>query len=190
MAPNSWLSLVLAPSIRAALQGYIEHVQVASPVPLAAMSVADMHMTLVFFGPTLRGLTPSKHAELDTLLHIFSEDVASSGTSTLEFEALELFPPSKRNLLIAKYHIKDAYLDPLRKLQVACFELGLVSKEEHTTSQTTDFIAHITLGKFKGMKSAQISSVNKAVGNVNSLVDEKAREALSLPFESACLCGG
>lgn len=190
MAPNSWLSLVLALSTKEALQACIEQVQIASPVSLDAMSDSDMHMTLAFFASRLRSLPTPRRAELESLLRTFSKDATASKESVLEFEALELFPPSKRNLLIAKYHIKGGNLDALRKLQVACYELGLVSEEEHTISQKTDFIAHVTMGKFRGMKSEQIGSVEKAVAKVNALLDAKAKEGLSLPFESACICGG
>jgi len=152
MAPSSYLSLVLAPATRDALQTCIAHIQSASPVPLDAMSNADMHMTLVFLGSNMRGLTSAKRAKLEEVLETFSAN-ASATAEDLEFAALELFPPSKRNLLIARYSIKGKNLEAVHKLQAACFEMGLVSKEEHTKSQSTEFIGHVTLGKFRGMRA-------------------------------------
>jgi len=147
---------------------------------------ADMHMTLVFLGSNIRGLTPAKRAELVALMEAFSA-AASDGQPSLEFEALELFPPAKRNLLIAKYTINGAKLAALWKLQVSCFETGLVSKEEHARSQGNDFVAHVTLGKYGGMRADQLSSVDKTVLKVNNALDQSDQQALALPFEAACL---
>jgi 2'-5' RNA ligase len=149
-----------------------------------------MHMTLVFLGSNLRAIPPAKRAELEILMETFSTDASATGDSPLVFDALELFPPTKRNLLIAKYRIAGEKLAALRKLQIACYDLGLVSKVEHENSQSMDFVAHITLGKFRGMRADQTSSVDKAITKVNSVLDGTARQALSLPFEAACLCGG
>lgn len=190
MAPNSWLSLDLAPGIRDALKICIKQVQGSSPVFLDEMSDEGMHMTLVFFGSNLRGFTPSRRAELDEILNTFHTNNTTSRVSTLEFEALELFPPSKRNLLIAKYRISGQDLDALRKLQIGCFELGLVSENEHDKSQGTDFVAHITLGKFRGMKANQSSLVDKAIADVNATLTPEFKRTLALPFQSAYLCGG
>lgn len=102
-------------------------------------------MTLVFLGSNLHAVHATKRAELEALMETFQADASTSGSSLLEFESLELFPPTKRNLLIARYRIAGGKLAALRRLQVACFELGLVSKEEHAECQNTDFVAHITL---------------------------------------------
>jgi 2'-5' RNA ligase len=188
MAPNSWLSLVLAPATKDSLETCIARIQTESPVPLDPMSKVDMHMTLVFLGSNMRGVVPAKRAELQKALEVFTADAPAD--SALEFKVLELFPPTKRNLLIAKYIIKGKELEALRKLQMACYEIGLVSEEEHAKSQSTEFVGHVTLGKFRGMRADQSSAVQKAIAKVNSLLDGTARQSLLLPFEAACLCGG
>ena len=73
---------------------------------------------------------------------------------------------------------------------MACYDLGLVSRAEHESSQSKNFVAHITLGKFRGMRADQISSVEKVIVKISSTIDGTARKALLLPFGAACLCGG
>ena len=106
------------------------------------------------------------------------------------FENLELFPPAKRNLLIAKYKIGGGNLEALGKLQSACFELGVVSKEEHGKLEEGGFVAHVTLGKFRGMKVEQSTAVERVVRGVEKGLDGSIVRALELPFKELCLCGG
>lgn len=188
MAPNLWLSLVLAPAAKDALQQCISQIQTTSPVPLDAMSHKDMHMTLVFMGSSSRSMLSAKRVELQQLMDSFTVD-ATRGTS-LQFEAFELFPPTKRNLLIAKYAVQGEELKAVRKLQAECFAAGFVSDEEHNQRLESEFVAHVTLGKFRGMKADQSSGVQKAISMVNNHIGTEEREALELPFEAACLCGG
>jgi 2'-5' RNA ligase len=147
----------------------------------------DMHMTLVFLGSSLRGPKSPKRAQLEECMRAFDAEATTTGDLSLKFDSLELFPPSKRNLLIARYLVDGAALEAIRALQNACFEAGAVSLEEHTALQNTPFVAHVTLGKFRGMRTDQISAVDKAVATVNKSTNN---EQLSLPFQACCLCGG
>ncbi|KAH8594851.1 hypothetical protein B0O99DRAFT_165256 [Bisporella sp. PMI_857] len=188
MAPSSYISLVLSPTAKDALQSLACEINLVSPVALDPMPYPEMHMTLVFLGANLARQPPNKRTALSHLLSTFPS-CQSPPQPSLQFTALELFPPTKRNLLIARYNIDGQNLDAVRELQKACYEQGLVSEEEHIKSQGSDFVAHVTLGKFRGMRADQSSAVEKAVLQVSAFLGETGRQALELPFEAACLCG-
>jgi len=191
MAPSAYISLVLDADTKATLQTCIERIQASSPVPLDAMLRADMHMTLVFLGANLRGLPPAKRSELQAIITVFREDADAAATSSaLEFERLELFPPTKRNLLVARYKIAGRNLEAVRKLQAECFGLGMVSmEEEEGRLKGEEFVAHVTLGKFRGMKAEQSTGVERAVRKLNEGLEENVLMELGLPFREVCLCG-
>ena len=191
MAPSAYISLVLDPTSKSALQTCIDRIQSTSPVPLDPMSTLEMHMTLVFLGSNLRSLPPPKRTELDGIIAAFSTDVTTTTTAAaaLEFNRLELFPPTKRNLLVAMYKIGTGNLEALSRLQKACLDLGVLSREEHVKFEQGDFVAHVTLGKFRGMKAEQSTAVERVVNRVSEGLDESIVRSLGLPFNELCLRG-
>jgi len=102
--------------------------------------VADevLHMTIAFMGNTLRNQKPEVHDRLSLIVQNYSSQLRGS---SLAFASYALFPPSKKNLLVATFAMSGKTLAVIKNLKRDVFGLGLLSEERET------FVAHITLGK-------------------------------------------
>jgi 2'-5' RNA ligase len=175
MGRQAWVSLTLKEDTRDALILLANNVHEASPVALDTMKRDDLHMTLAFLG-VLKKPTPVQKTALETAMAVFGSSVTSA-----TLIGLELFPPGKQNLLIARFDIDKAGLARVRELQRACHAVGLVNKEEWERILVTPFVAHITLGKFRGMRADQLAGVAASVASI------VIPDAWNIPFSSCHL---
>jgi len=180
MGRQAWVSLVLGEDTREELLALVGQVQDVSPVALDAMARADLHMTLAFLGTSItkKQLAPAQRGALDVAMSAFD----GAAAATLSLVGLELFPPGKQNLLIARFHADKTALARVRALQEACYTAGLLSHDEWARVVSAPFAPHITLGKFRGMRADQLAAVAAAV--ISIIVPAPP---LALPFAGCFL---
>jgi len=119
------------------------------------MSFDDLHITFFFMGEALRPLSSDQ-------LGSFHQSVADAvleadlPAQQLHFESLELFPPTKTNLIVAKFAVSAE----LRRLQMQVLELARMHGIGGSDSQRQQLYGddswtpHCTLGKLQAPSSS------------------------------------
>jgi len=141
------------------------------------MEPEQLHMTFLFFGECLRNLEASQlrtaYAQIcEKVSDALSE--ADTLTAPLEFIGFELFPPQKRNLVVARFKTTDALL----RLRDAMF----ASLRTQGISMPASFFTliegegawspHVTLGRIRASK-AQIGSASCNTTGLSTLAPSK-----------------
>lgn len=131
---NNWLSFTLPQKTRDALHELAN--SISRIAKFRIMDYNSFHMTAVFLGEQFT------RKDYDTLFQLIDESRLRKDPGLLfEFEGLEFFPPTKRNLVVAKFGISKVFGDVIQVLkQDIRDKMGYRIPEE-------GFIAHVTLGK-------------------------------------------
>mmetsp|Transcript_9601 Transcript_9601/g.11155 ORF Transcript_9601/g.11155 Transcript_9601/m.11155 type:complete len:233 (+) Transcript_9601:343-1041(+) len=124
-------------------------------IGFAATPLDRLHMTLVFCGEGLLKLSSDElskvHAEMDQAVRRYPPQEVNR---MLELTGFDLFPPTKCNLLVAKFTAPPM----LQALRRELWQILLAAGGKQGTCAMTDdseWIPHVTLGKFKA-SSTQI----------------------------------
>jgi len=177
---NNWLSFTIPNELRRdlrALSLFIENQTSFNP-----MSFENIHMTAMFFGKV-----PVREQEV---IDIVSRHNLSG---SFEFDKLEFFPPSKRNLIIARFKMSSPEIsNTLNEIKKELSdELGYVFAEKDLKS---DFVPHITLGKLKVSSNELHDLINSTF--LTDLEHDAVGERHDLRFDIGCggsaplyLCG-
>jgi len=128
---NSYICVALQNSVKDLLYNYASDVSKYNPT-FKVMDKEDLHMTFIFLGSN------KKYKEIQNINNIVITHNTNINTFCFKSICPELFPPTKQNLLIVKFQSSDT-VNLIRKQLVT--QLGV---------QDTEFIPHITLGKFVG----------------------------------------
>jgi 2'-5' RNA ligase len=159
---NAYLCVDLGP---AALDGLAELAaalarEAGGPEHFRAMDREQAHMTFFFAGEQLGRLSPvelaSFHAAASTAVGQFQTDAASS--TTLQLQGLALFPPEKRNLIVAQFaaspalHALQAQVGRLAAAAGVCDPGSVWYSDAHEQTDNATAAAwqpHVTLGKLR-----------------------------------------
>ena len=115
------------------------------------MAYDGLHVTFFFMGEALRALDAR---QVDQFHQKVAQAVCEANLSvqTMRFESLDLFPPGKSNLIVAKFAVGDA----LRALQCRVveiargFQIGGSRSERQRLYGEQSWCPHCTLGKLRG----------------------------------------
>ncbi len=145
MNKNNYISLDLPDDFRKELFDIVTHIThniktiTGANVVFKPMSYDDLHMTIVFLGDKL------KHSQK----LLVKENVLDIPTLELKFDSYELFPPNKKNLIVAKFLNNKMFDKLLIKLRQHLKDLNILTPDNNVNEQ---FIPHITLGKIMSLK--------------------------------------
>lgn len=130
---NTWLSFEIDDDVKNSM--WLSTNTVESHA--RAMKKRDLHITTVFFGKKLKGLNVSRLVKINTLLRKITAKYLDKDL-TLKFKCFRLFPPGKKNLIVAEYHKNQNVED-------------LVVEIKSTIPEASDnfvgFTPHITMGR-------------------------------------------
>ena len=114
------------------------------------MDTDSVHMTICFLGDILETNRKEKTNVLNNLIEQFS---VQFGSSILQFESFELFPPNKKNLVVAVFRCQDKLFNKnIIEYKKKFIKIG--AKEENY------FTAHITLGKIQNFNMSDTNNLS------------------------------
>lgn len=143
---NTWLSFILDNDTRE-LMFNINNSLDSNKINV--MDYYSIHMTAVFFGKRLKGLNKETLKDInDCIITIITE---YSDTIKLEFNKFELFPPDKKNMVVALYKPNKVLTSIILKIKKQFPEL---------CDKTEEFIAHITMGKIVNGEEIDLNSID------------------------------
>jgi 2'-5' RNA ligase len=139
-------------------------------VSFEQMALRDLHMTFFFAGEGLRGLSGEQvqrwhRSAVDA---IGRQYVGATGIRELRMtpSGLDLFPPEKRNLIVARFDVSES----LRALQAdvtsASTGLGLAcsgSVRQQLAGSEHEWAPHVTLGKIRAPKGTVANIGREAI---------------------------
>ena len=163
------------------------------------MEEEDLHMTFLFLGEQLSGLSAKSllHWHLQ-LCNAFTETVTCNGGNNavqLKINQLTLFPPQKCNLAVAVFEASELMHRLQSKFEQISVETGLAlsGSLRHCADGTDNsgpalWVPHVTLGKFR-TKSSNVGRLgNKCISGCKSS-PELASLQMFQP-SGVELCGG
>lgn len=140
------------------------------------MSEDTLHMTLVFLGNILSKNTKAKMNKVEDKIKLFEQQF---NNLVLEFDSFELFPTSKRNLIVAKFKLVNTYTNANTNTNInnhQQFITDMISYKksfvEIGAKEENYFTPHITLGKITNLKpnnniSSLFPSFDSTISNIN-----------------------
>lgn len=131
-----------------------------------------LHMTFVFCGEALLKLSKvdliAMHSELHQIVSTSVIDVE------LSFKCFDLFPPDKRNLIIAQFEA-PLVLQRLRaSVWKVCLKYGVALRDD------SEWMPHITMGKIKATKAQAGRASCRALSAPSFLVGSLRPSGLTL----------
>ncbi len=108
------------------------------------MQINSLHMTICFLGSVLEKDRKTKEIFIDDQINKFSEIFDNT---VLEFSGYELFPPTKKNLIVATFKCSKnnvKFVEQIIQFKNEFVKIG-ANEEKYFTS-------HITLGKIQNMQ--------------------------------------
>lgn len=102
------------------------------------MDQANIHLTICFIGGRLKNQKKDTLAKFNSIVDKYNKNLHGS---LFEFDNYDLFPITKKNLVVAKFKLKPELQNIIMSLKKDLSKLGLL--DEYNES----FTAHITMGK-------------------------------------------
>lgn len=146
-------TLAIACSDRAAAEG----------CEFMPMDFKDLHMTFFFMGEALHALPREQLVKVHAAIEC-AVTRAGLEAPSMHFDGLDLFPPGKTNLIVAKFLAPPALIALQREVQAEVTGLG-VGRSGSVRQQLLGedcWTPHCTLGKLKA-KSSQVAAVGSRV---------------------------
>eukprot|EP00656_Telonema_subtile_P041066 TRINITY_DN4616_c0_g1_i4.p1 TRINITY_DN4616_c0_g1~~TRINITY_DN4616_c0_g1_i4.p1 ORF type:complete len:197 (-),score=45.90 TRINITY_DN4616_c0_g1_i4:557-1147(-) len=144
--------LALACSVSAAEQGHA----------FESMEYADLHMTFFFMGETLRELSAQQLQPFHSAIKQAIEQ-ADLQAPEMTFDGLDLFPPGKTNLIVAKFAAPPGLVALQKEMVRLASAHGISgSKSQWRLLEETCWTPHCTLGKLRA-SSAEVASLGARV---------------------------
>ena len=142
---NIWFSFTLPESIRSKLD--IIAIKISETIPFSPMRYDDIHMTCIFLG---------KQPKSQDIAQIESIIKSHNLKGMMRFIGLEFFPPTKNNLIIARF---DAAKEVLKIIEQIKQDIKDIMKYDIDM----EIIPHITLGKINLSKTELIDLISKGL---------------------------
>lgn len=167
---NIWYSFTLPESIRKKLD--IIAKKLSETIPFSSMEYNDIHMTCIFLGKQCKSKDIEKINDIIRLHTI---------KGIMKFIDLEFFPPTKNNLIVAKFITTKEVLRTIEKIKEDI-------KHKMNYDIDMEMMPHITLGKINLSTSELMNLVVKGL-------DKSDIDLTDLDFIIDCdnplyLCGG
>ena len=114
-----------------------------------ATAAERLHMTFVFCGDSLLTLPADRLTDLNQQIEaaICRAQALHIEAPALQFVAFELFPPTKNNLLIARFEAPMRLRMLRHELWEICRAAGVAKSDD------SEWLPHVTLGKFRASKA-------------------------------------
>lgn len=140
----------------------------------------NLHMTFLFFGEHLRNLQADKLRAVHALICEAVSDALSqtdAPTTPLEFMGFELFPPTKCNLVVARFKATTALMNLRDTILASCRaqDISLPASLFTLIAGEGAWSPHVTLGKIRA-SSSQIGQATCNTADLSAL-------ALSRPLQ-------
>ena len=103
------------------------------------LNFEDLHMTLAFIGQPQSLKNKDMSSKLRLLVDKHSDEFSIN--SQFEFDKYDLFPETKKNLIVARFILPKTTLSKVIELKKNVLNLNLLNENNES------FVAHITLGK-------------------------------------------
>lgn len=140
---NNWLSFTIPDDVRAKLNDLA--IVLSETYSFNPMTKDDLHMTCVFLGKQF------KKKDMDVINQIIN---AHNFTGEFKFVGLDLFPPNKKNLIVARFEGSNNILKNVLSIKTHIQNtLGYII-------DTDQLVPHITLGKLSINKSELSELIN------------------------------
>lgn len=167
---NNWLSFTISDDARTLLNDLA--VKISETYSFNPMTKDDLHMTCVFLGKQF------KKKDMDAIDKIIN---AHNLKGEFKFVGLEFFPPTKNNLIVARFEVSKEVLKNV---------LSIKTQIRDTLGYQIDMdqlIPHVTLGKFSLSKSDLAELISK--GSLHDIkVSEDLRFKINEPLP-VYMCG-
>jgi len=138
---------------------FIKNILLKENINFCNMDCTDVHMTICFLGKISKD-----KKNLEKIINIVNS-FENNKLDELVFEKFELFPESKKNLIVAKYK-----MTPKLKKYLSDFQKKF---EEYNNDKYDDFVPHITIGKIQNKNDKMIINLNEIPKLVQNIKVEK-----------------
>ena len=198
---NSYLSVSLSPETRCAcaqLQQALDEAVVGDGHKFSPLSLDDLHLTFNFCGEELSKLPAETlkawHLSICDEIKDLSEDLSRC---TMRFSQLDVFPPGKNNLVVARFDAPEALHQlqwrTIRALQAAAAKYGhgRADLADLRNKERDSWAPHVTLGKVHAPKGVVANVAHGAARKAASSADTVTAFSMlrEVPAAGLSLCG-
>lgn len=149
------------------------------------MELENIHITFFFTGELLHKLSRIQLKKwYDSVTVIINEvlnDAKLNESLMIQYTGLDLFPPTKSNLIVAKFEV-DNLLDEMYK-KIKESSKHLLGSE--SSKLNMEWIPHCTLGKIRAPKTIVTDIGNKGINDI-MIKNIKVEDA---PIDGLLMCG-
>lgn len=110
-----------------------------------------IHMTTVFFGKKLKGLSKNRLTEINNILKTIILKYSNSNM-TLEFDKFSMFPPNKSNLVVALYK---------PNINITNMVMDIKNNIVEASDMINGYTPHITIGKIINGSIINLDTIQK-----------------------------
>ena len=168
---NSYLVLSLSEKLRTNLSILAENIKNSMAtidsgngnLDFNPMEPENIHMTFFFTGMLLHKLSSLQLKKWYDMVSLIIKGTVREGKQDeplmIKYTGLDLFPPTKSNLIIAKFRV-DPLLDKMYQ-KIVSASIPLLGEE--TSKLNVEWIPHCTLGKLRAPKTIVADIGNKVI---------------------------
>lgn len=168
------------------------------------MSVDGLHMTFLFAGESLGRMRADElaawHAQTRAVI---KETARPSGDANMHFSGIDVFPPGKCNLLVARFEVPPWLTEQQRVIEAAAHAAGVRCSTSEAKAGYGVWAPHVTLGKVRAKRAEVTAAASRAAKSVNTMCRREAKEGcgvsglerdvldalLMAPADGLTLCG-
>ena len=189
--PNRNSYLVLSDKLRSNLSQLAQNIKKSianidnGNLDFDLMELENIHITFFFTGELLHKLSRIQLKKWYDMITLIIKEVLTDSKQNdplmIKYTGLDLFPPTKANLIVAKFEV-DNLLDKMYQKIVEASN-HLLGNE--SSRLNVEWIPHCTLGKIRAPKTIVADIGNKVINDI-MIKNIKVEDA---PIDGLLLCG-